>query len=312
MKSFRVASTAPIVVALLVLGLAQHAMASSGPRWSEQQLTDFSAAIVAGRVSAIATAADGSGGIYTYVSIDVSEVLKGAVPDGRLVLKQAGGILGEIGLDVPGQASFTIGEEVLVFAEVRPRDATLYTSALWQGKWAIEIDAATGARVAVQRAILARARIALDKCDLRAPFAGIVSELFVEIGEWALPGKLGVRLLDPERYYVRAELDEVDIGAVGEGLPARVTLDPWRDRRLSGRVTRVAPVVSEKEEQNRTLEVEVEFTGGAEGLDLKPGTSSDVSVLLSAPDGPMGRAEPGGVAATRNSVGVCVWNDATE
>jgi Matrixin len=151
MRSFRVASITPIVAAALVLGLAQQATASSGPRWSEQQLTDFSAAVVRGRVSAIATAADASGGIYSYVSIDVSEVLKGSVPNGRVVLKQAGGIIGDIGLDVPGQAIFALGEEVLVFAEVRPRDATLYTTALWQGKWTIEIDAASGNRVAVQR-----------------------------------------------------------------------------------------------------------------------------------------------------------------
>ena len=151
MRSFRRFLSMPLIAVLLVLSAAQMAVASIGPKWSNDQLADFSAAIVTGRVSAIATAADASGGIYTYVSIDVSEVLKGAVPNGRIVLKQAGGIVGDIGLDVPGQATFTLGEEVLVFAEVRPRDATLYTTALWQGKSAIEIDAATGARVAVQR-----------------------------------------------------------------------------------------------------------------------------------------------------------------
>ncbi|MGE3887413.1 MAG: matrixin family metalloprotease [Vicinamibacterales bacterium] len=149
MTSVRVA--APIVAAALILALAQHAAASSGPRWTEQQLTALSAAVVSGHVTAIATAADASGGIYTYVSIAVSEVLKGSVPDGRVVLKQAGGVVGDIGLDVSGQASFAVGEEVLVFAEVRPRDATLCTTALWQGKWTIEIDAASGNRVAVQR-----------------------------------------------------------------------------------------------------------------------------------------------------------------
>src|SRR5690606_10254944 len=57
----------------------------------------------------------------------------------------------ELGMSVASQAAFSMGEEVLVFAEARPRDSTLYTSAFWQGKWAIEFDAATGARVAVQR-----------------------------------------------------------------------------------------------------------------------------------------------------------------
>jgi len=140
--------------------------------------------------------------------------------------------------------------------------------------------AAAESRVASQGAAVARARIAAEKCELRAPFAGVVTEVFVEVGEWAVPGKRALRLLDPDRLYVSAELDEVDIGPVRAGLQAWITLDPYRDRRLAGRVSRVAPFVSELEEQNRTLEIEVELTGGAEGLDLKPGTSADVEVIL--------------------------------
>jgi Matrixin len=149
MKRFRRFLSIPLFAAL-VLSAAQMAVASTGPKWSPEQLTDFSAAVVSGRVSAIATAVDSSGGIYTYVSIDVSDVLKGDVPNGRVVLKQAGGIVGDLALDVSGQATFSVGQEVLVFAVVRPRDRTLYTTGLWQGKWAIEQDA-DGARVAVQR-----------------------------------------------------------------------------------------------------------------------------------------------------------------
>lgn len=141
----------PLLAALLLLGPAPAAVASSGPRWSPEQLTDFSAAIVTGRVAAVATATDASGGIYTYVTIDVTEVLKGSIPGTQIVLKQAGGIVGDLGLSVSGQATFSADEEVLVFAEVRPRDSTLYTTALWQGKWALEFDAASGTRVAVQQ-----------------------------------------------------------------------------------------------------------------------------------------------------------------
>ena len=151
MKRFPWTYFLPLLAALLLLGSAPAAVASSGPRWSPEQLTDFSAAIVTGRVAAVATATDARSGIYTYVTIDVSEVLKGSIPGAQIVLKQAGGIVGDLGLSVSGQATFSAGEEVLVFAEVRPRDSTLYTTALWQGKWALEFDAATGARVAVQQ-----------------------------------------------------------------------------------------------------------------------------------------------------------------
>ena len=151
MKSFRRVLATPLVAALVVLAATPMALASSGPKWSTEQLADFSAAIVTGRVSAIVTATDASGVIYTYVSVDITEVLKGSIAESQVVLKQAGGIVGELGLNVPGQATFSMGEEVLVFAEVRPRDATLYTTALWQGKWVLETDAVSGAREAVQR-----------------------------------------------------------------------------------------------------------------------------------------------------------------
>ncbi len=67
------------------------AVASSGPKWSTEQLADFSAAIVTGRVRAIVTATERHGGIYTYVSVDITEVLKGSIAESQVVLKQAGG-----------------------------------------------------------------------------------------------------------------------------------------------------------------------------------------------------------------------------
>src|SRR5262245_56780281 len=94
MKTVRKVMNGPLMAAFLVLGATQMAVASSGLKWSFEQLADFSAAIVTGRVSAIATATDASGGIYTYVSIDVAEVLKGSISTSQVVLKQAGGIVG--------------------------------------------------------------------------------------------------------------------------------------------------------------------------------------------------------------------------
>lgn len=144
---------------------------------------------------------------------------------------------------------------------------------------------AAAARVEAQKAVVRRAEIAVDKCDVHAPFSGVVAELYVEVGEWAVPGKVALRLLDPDRIYVRAELDEVDLSGIRPGRAARVLLDPYKGRVLNASVTRVAPYVSELEEQNRTLEIELELRGGFEGLELKPGTSADVEVILrEAPD----------------------------
>ena len=92
-----------------------------------------------GRV--VATSAgwdDRRGTIYTYVTLDVrpSRGASTGAP-ARVVVKQLGGIVGDTAFVVGGQARFDVGEEVLVFLDVRPRDGTLSVAGLEQGKWLI-------------------------------------------------------------------------------------------------------------------------------------------------------------------------------
>jgi hypothetical protein len=144
-------SLAPLVILLAFCGLAPQAFADIGPRWSDAELVALSEVILTGRVASVVSAWDATGGgIYTYVTLDVSDVIKGWVPANRVVIKQLGGRVGDLRLAVAGQASFSPGEETVVFLEVRPRDDSLYTAALWQGKWSVELDG-TGQRVAARR-----------------------------------------------------------------------------------------------------------------------------------------------------------------
>jgi multidrug efflux pump subunit AcrA (membrane-fusion protein) len=53
------------------------------------------------------------------------------------------------------------------------------------------------ARVQAQEAAVRRAEVLLEKCEIHAPFDGIVAELYVEVGEWAVPGKEAMKILDP-------------------------------------------------------------------------------------------------------------------
>jgi len=139
---------AAVVAGAMFLALASISQASTGPKWTDEQLAAFSDAIVAGRVVDLSTGWDPDvNTIYTYVTIDVSEVFKGDLSTGLLTIKQIGGVVGELGLSIVDQASFERGEEVLLFLEARPRDRSLYTAALWQGKWNLQTTAAGRAAV---------------------------------------------------------------------------------------------------------------------------------------------------------------------
>jgi len=171
------------------------------------------------------------------------------------------------------------------------RDGIVSTDLLDQVESAREAAAAAcaaagaGAESATARRDLARAEA--DKTVLRAPFAGVVAELAVEVGEWttpsppALPVPPVIDLLDPSSLYVSAPLDEVDAARLRPAQPVRVTLDPYPGRSFPGRLVRVAPYVLDVEAQNRTVDVEVELAPGSlPRQGLLPGTSADVEVIL--------------------------------
>jgi HlyD family secretion protein len=123
--------------------------------------------------------------------------------------------------------------------------------------------AAAEANVSRARAAIRLAQTELEKTVLRAPFDGVVAEVSTEVGEWttpsppAMPVPPVIDILDPTSIYVSAPMDEVDSARVQTGLPARVTIDSFRDRQFTGRVSRVAPYVLDLEAQNRTIEIEV-------------------------------------------------------
>ena len=93
-----------------------------------------------------------------------------------------------------------------------------------------------------------------------------VAELSTEVGEWITPAPPGVPippvidLLDQKALFISAPIDEVDAERVQVGQQARITVDSRPNFRFDGRVSRVAPYVFDDLEQNRTVEVEVEFS----------------------------------------------------
>ncbi len=160
--------------ALVALLIARAAVASIVLPLTRDALIDQSQVVVIGRVVAIASAVDPAvNEIYTYVTVQPSEILKGLSGNGPLVIKLLGGLVGNRGVHVPGQPRFSIGEEALLFLGTRLRDRSLVTMGMWQGKWSIEIDAATGqpvalktepdSRVTLERSALAAVRVELAR-----------------------------------------------------------------------------------------------------------------------------------------------------
>lgn len=126
--------------------------------------------------------------------------------------------------------------------------------------------------------------------EMRAPFSGILAEVSVEIGEYVTPSPPGVPLpsvidlIDPTSIYISAPMDEVDAAVIAVGQKVRVTIDPYPGQEFPGRVDRIAPYVLDREEQNRTVEIEVVLEDEELSKALLPGTSADVEVILKVAD----------------------------
>lgn len=141
------------------------------------------------------------------------------------------------------------------------------------------------------RSGLELARRQSQQLVLRAPFDGVIADLTVELGEWttpsppAMPVPPVLDLIDPASIYVSAPMDEVDSARIHPGQPVRVTIDSYPGRSFPGRVSQIAPYVLDREEQNRTVAIEVELDPKPEGLRLLPGTSADVEVILETREG---------------------------
>jgi len=140
--------------------------------------------------------------------------------------------------------------------------------------------------IQVSRAELNGAHAAVERTRVYAPFDGVIAEINAELGEFVTPSPPGIPtlppidLLDVSCLTVSAPIDEVDAPKIKTGMQACVSLDAFTEKRCSGKVSRIAPYVLEKEKQARTVEVEVKLTDPKDLAELLPGYSADIEVLL--------------------------------
>jgi RND family efflux transporter MFP subunit len=122
------------------------------------------------------------------------------------------------------------------------------------------------------------AKVKKDYTVIRTPFAGVVSKKYTEVGELLLPGKQIVTVVDPDRIYVLATIDEVDVGKLSLGQPVTITVDAYPGEKFAGTIRRISPIVSGGKLETRTADVWIYFSKKDDRI--KPGMSADIEVLI--------------------------------
>jgi RND family efflux transporter MFP subunit len=118
-----------------------------------------------------------------------------------------------------------------------------------------------------------------DYSVIRAPFDGVIAKKYTEVGELLLPGKQIVTIVNPDRIYVLATIDEVDVGRLRIDQPVMITVDAFPGEQFPGAIKRISPIVSGGKLETRTADVWVYFN--KKYTKIKPGMSADVEILVS-------------------------------
>ncbi|MDE2183857.1 MAG: efflux RND transporter periplasmic adaptor subunit [Alphaproteobacteria bacterium] len=114
-------------------------------------------------------------------------------------------------------------------------------------------------------------RIQLDDTKIRAPFAGIADERYVDVGDYMRAGDKCAMIIAPEPFLVVGTVSEQEVGEISVGSPAGVSLVTGQT--VEGKVRFVS---GRADPTTRTFRVEVEVPNP--DAKLRDGVSADIKI----------------------------------
>jgi HlyD family secretion protein len=172
-------------------------------------------------------------------------------------------------------------------ARAKVRQADQQYTLVRKGPRIEDIDQAR-ARFEQARQALALAQTQLGYATLRAPTTGVILSKNIEPMEYVAPGTSVVTLANLGQVWLRAYVEEADLGRVKVGQKAFVVSDTYPGKRYEGRVSFISSeaeftpksVQTRKERAKLVYRIKVELPNPA--MELKPGMPVDAEIALDA------------------------------
>lgn len=170
-------------------------------------------------------------------------------------------------------------------SRARVREASQRFDLVRKGPRAEDIDQVR-ARSEQAAQALALAQTQLGYATLRAPSAGVVLSRNVEPHEYVAPGTPVITLADLRKVFLRAYVEETDLGRVKLGQAVTLHTDTWPGKTYEGKVVFIASeaeftpksVQTPKERTKLVYRIKVELANPA--LELKPGMPAEADIRL--------------------------------
>jgi multidrug resistance efflux pump len=148
-------------------------------------------------------------------------------------------------LGYPDEIQQELLDADVTYAEARVTEAERQLEELQDGPDPDALELAQ-ARLDNAEVQLMTARAALSDLELRAPFAGTVTRLYLRPSEWLAPGQPVLLLADLTKMYIETtDLNEIDVARVQVGDTAIITFDALPEVVVNGIVQRIADKATE-------------------------------------------------------------------
>ncbi|HDT13039.1 MAG TPA: efflux RND transporter periplasmic adaptor subunit [Candidatus Aminicenantes bacterium] len=155
-------------------------------------------------------------------------------------------------------------------ADLEKCQAALELALIEAGRKKDEVQAATKGLTQAEVDVKL-ARLNLEKTRIRAPFAGIITDIKLSPKERIEPGRELFTLVDISRIKVRAKVLESEVGKVVAGRSVDLRFSAFPDRTFTGRIEAVSPVI---DAEDKTCAVHVAMDNPSE--EIKPGMHAEV------------------------------------
>ena len=153
----------------------------------------------------------------------------------------------------------------------------------------------TRARVRVARADLDLAETLISETRLYAPISGIVLSKNMERGEIALPGSSVLTLGDLKKVWLRAYINETDLGRIKLGQPVEVFTDTYPEKAYPGRLAFISneaeftPKQIQTKQERVKLVYRIKIDIDNPLMELKSGMPADARIIMEKVSGSQGR-----------------------